>query len=83
MAYECALPPSLLMIHPMFHVSMLKKYLPDKSYKLQHEELDVQPDLSYEEEAMHILDRFVNTLYRKEVPLVMVLQSWQGVEKAT
>lgn len=56
MAYECVLPPSLSAIHPMFHVSMLKKYLSDKSHKLQHEELDVQPDLFYEEEAMHILD---------------------------
>lgn len=52
-------------------------------YKLsQYEEFDVWPDLSYEEEAMWILDRSMKILHRKEVPLVKVFWSWQGVEEA-
>lgn len=69
-------------VHRMFHVSMLKNYVPDGSHKLQYEELDVRPDLYYEE-ATWILDRSMKTLCRKEVPLVKVLWSWQGVEEVT
>ena len=82
-AYEIALPPSLAAVHPVFHVSMLRRYIPGGSQCLQHEELEVRPDLSYEEEAVRILNRSVKTLRRKEVPLVKVLWSRQGVEEAT
>jgi len=30
-AYRLALPPALLGVHDIFHVSMLKKYIPDPS----------------------------------------------------
>ena len=29
MTYKLALPPSLSAVHPVFHVSMLRKYIPD------------------------------------------------------
>ena len=51
-AYELALPPSLSAVHPIFHISMLRRYVPDGSHRLQNEDLEVRPDLSYEEEAM-------------------------------
>ena len=82
-AYELALPPSLLAVHPVFYVSILRRYVPDGSHRLQHEDLEVRPDLSYEEEAMQILDRSVKPLRRKEVSLVKVLWSRQGVQEAT
>lgn len=74
-AYKLALPPSLLAVHLVFHVSMLKKYMPDGLNRLQYEELYVFPDLSYEEEATLILDRLVKTLC-KEMLLVKVLYLW-------
>lgn len=40
MAYELALPPSLLVVHLVFHVSMLKKSMLDGSHILD-EELDI------------------------------------------
>ena len=82
-AYELALPPSLSAVHPVFHVSMFRRYVPDGSHRLQHEELEVRPDLSYEEEVVRITDRSVRTLRRREVPLVKVLWSRQGVEEST
>ena len=33
-AYKLALPPSLSAVHPVFHVSMLRKYIPDESHVL-------------------------------------------------
>ena len=38
--------------------------------------------MPYEEEAVRILDRSMKTLRHKDVPMVKVLWSWQGVEEA-
>ena len=32
--YRLALPPNLSQVHPMFHVSMLRKYISDSSHVL-------------------------------------------------
>lgn len=47
------------------------------------EGLDVRLDLSYEEEVVQILDYSLRTLCCREVPLVKVLCSKQGVEETT
>ncbi|CAL2246654.1 unnamed protein product [Prunus armeniaca] len=36
-AYRLALPPELSRIHDIFHVFMLRKYVPDPSYILEHQ----------------------------------------------
>ncbi|XP_073061824.1 uncharacterized protein [Primulina eburnea] len=40
-AYRLALPPDLDRMHNVFHVSMLRKYLPNPSHVLRHESLDL------------------------------------------
>jgi hypothetical protein len=54
-AYQVALPPSLSVIHNVFHVSMLWKYVSDTSYVLEVESLQVREDLSYKEFLIGIL----------------------------
>ena len=48
-AYELALPPSMDRIHPVFHVSILRKYLHDESHVLEPQSIDINQDLSYVE----------------------------------
>ena len=48
-AYELRLPSELASVHPVFHVSMLKKCIGDPVYILPIEGLDVDEVLSYEE----------------------------------
>ena len=50
MAYQLALPPELAKLHDLFHVSMLRKYRSNKSHILLVQEIQVQEDLSYDEE---------------------------------
>ena len=72
-AYELALPPQMQHIHNVFHVSMLRKYNPDASHVIEYEPLEIQPDLSYVEQPIEILDRKEKALRNKIVPLVKVL----------
>ena len=82
-AYRLAFPPRLSAVHPVFHVSLLWRYVSDPSHQISFEELELRPDLSYEEEAVRILRRYSKVLRRKEVPLVKILWSRHGVEEAT
>ncbi|XP_062088700.1 uncharacterized protein LOC133795260 [Humulus lupulus] len=81
-AYKLALPPELSDVHDVFHVSMLKKYIPDSSHVLQHEVIQVDKDLTYEEKPVQILDRKNKVLRNKEIPLVKVLWRSQTIEEA-
>ena len=72
-AYELALPAEIASIHPVFHVSMLKKCLGDPASILPVEALGVYEDLSYEEVPIEILGWQVKRLRNKEVATVKVL----------
>ena len=61
-AYRLALPPELAKLHDVFHVSMLRRYHSDESHILPVQEIQVQEDLSYDEEPKTILAREVKHL---------------------
>ena len=71
-AYRLALPPLLERVHNVFHISQLRKYVKDESHVLDRSELELQPDLSYTEQPMAILDRSVMTLKNRAISLVLV-----------
>jgi hypothetical protein len=48
-AYQLELPPQLLDVHDVFHVSQLKKYLHALKEQIPMEDLDAREDLSYQE----------------------------------
>ena len=58
-AHELALRIELAAIHPVFHVSMLRKYLLNDSHVLQSPAIEVDPRMTYVEEPIAILDRQV------------------------
>ena len=47
-AYRLALPPELVKIHNVFHVSMLRRYRSDPSHVVSSEMIELRPDLTYE-----------------------------------
>ncbi|KAA0060279.1 pol protein [Cucumis melo var. makuwa] len=51
-AYRLALPPSLSTVHDVFHVSMLRKYVPDPSHVVDYEPLEIDENLSYAEQPV-------------------------------
>ncbi|KAA3473726.1 reverse transcriptase [Gossypium australe] len=82
-AYQLELPAELNQIHDVFHVSMLRRYRSDPSHVMPVAEIEVNLDLSFEEEPVQILDRDVKVLRRKSVPLAKVLWQNHGTEEAT
>ncbi|WMV30480.1 hypothetical protein MTR67_023865 [Solanum verrucosum] len=82
-AYELELPQKLAAVHPVFHISMLKKCMVDPSLIIPTEVIDINDSLSYEEIPIQIVDRQVRKLRTKEVALVKVLWRNQFVEEAT
>ncbi|KAA3470452.1 DNA/RNA polymerases superfamily protein [Gossypium australe] len=82
-AYQLELPAELSQIHDVFHVSMLRRYRSDPSHVVAVEEIEVNSDLTTEEEPVQILDRDVKVLRKNSVPLVKVLWRNHGMEEAT
>ena len=78
-----ALPLSLEEVHNVFYVSQLRRYIRDESHVLDYSELELQPDLSYTEQPMAIVDRSVKTLKNRTIPLVLVSWNRHSPREAT
>ncbi|MCF7184095.1 hypothetical protein, partial [Corynebacterium parakroppenstedtii] len=61
-AYELELPADLGGVHPVFHVSMLRKCIGDPSRVFPVDDIQVTEELTYEEQPVAILDRQVRKL---------------------
>ena len=59
-------------MHPVFHMSMLKKYHGDGNYITRWDSVLLDENLSYEEEPVAILDREVCKLRSKEIASIKV-----------
>jgi len=75
-AYRVGLPPHLSNLHDVFHVSQLRKYVPDPSHVIQSDDVQVRDNLTVETLPVRIDDQKVKTLRGKEIPLVRVV--WDG-----
>ena len=64
-------------------MSMLRRYRFDESHILPVQDVQVQADLSYDEELKAIMAREVKQLRNKQVPLVKVLWQHHGRKEAT
>ncbi|CAN6725954.1 unnamed protein product [Malus baccata var. baccata] len=82
-AYRLALPSKLARVHNVFHVSMLRRYVSDSSHVIPHQPLEINPDLTYDEVLVNILDWKDKVLRNKIVQMVKVLWKNHSVEEAT
>ena len=81
--YRLDLPSNMSQVHPVFHVSMLRKYISDPSHVLQPQSVELNENLTFEEEPVAIVDYQVRQLRSKVIPKVKVLWGSNSVEEHT
>ena len=82
-AYRVALPPNLSNLHDVFHVSQLRKYVPDPSHVIEMDDIQVRDNLTVETMPLRIEDREIKSLRGKEIFLVKVVWIGAAGESAT
>ena len=72
-AYRLVLSLDLSMVHHVFHIFMLRKYIPDRSHVLAPQTIQLDEKLAYKEQPMAIVDRQVKKLRSKNISSVKVV----------
>ena len=83
LAYRVALPPALSNIHNVFHIFMLRKYVPDLTHILVAENLPIQEHLNYEKQPIKILYCKIKKLRNREIENEKVQGNHYTEAKAT
>ena len=71
--YEIALPPQLVNLHLMFHVSQLRRYVFDLAHVLESEDIQIREDLTVEVPPIALEESRVKERRGKPVNLVKVI----------
>ena len=66
-----------------FHVSFLKKYVHDPNHVINWDLIQVEPDVEFQTEPLHILDRKVTVLWNRAVGQVKVQWENYSPDEAT
>jgi hypothetical protein len=82
-AYQLELPPQLLDVHDVFHVSQLKKFLRVPEEQLPMEDLGAKEDLSHQEYPVKILETSERVTRNKKIRMCKVQWSHHTEEEAT
>ncbi|WVZ52030.1 hypothetical protein U9M48_003125 [Paspalum notatum var. saurae] len=82
-AYRLELPPHLAAVHGVFHVSQLKKCLRVPEEVIDTSQIQIQPDLTYQEQPIKILDQKQRSTRRRTINFYKVQWSSHSEEEAT
>ena len=82
-AYRLALPPTLSSVHNVFHVSMLRKFVPDPDHVVELQPILFDKNLTYAEHPLKILDVQVRKLRSREQKFLKIQWSRHSEAEAT
>jgi hypothetical protein len=70
LAYRLQLPESMAGVHPVFHVSMLRKYIRDPELKIEADPIIIQQDLTIDAQPVCVMRnrtiKYVNILWSNQ-----------------
>jgi hypothetical protein len=70
-------------VHNVFHISLLKKYIPDANHVIDWNVIQVDHEGVLQVHPVHILDQKIKQLQNRAVELVKVQWTWYSPEDAT
>jgi hypothetical protein len=73
----------LAIIHDVFHVSQLKKCVKVHTEIIEAQAIEIEPDLSYTEQPIQILDTKERVTSRKKIKMYKILWDHFTKEEAT
>jgi hypothetical protein len=82
-AYRIRLPSQLAAIHDVFHISKLKKCIKVLTEIVETRTIEIEPDLSYTEQPIQILDTKERVTRRKKIKMYKILWDHHTEEEAT
>ncbi|WVZ48713.1 LOW QUALITY PROTEIN: hypothetical protein U9M48_000132 [Paspalum notatum var. saurae] len=82
-AYQLELLPHLTAVHDVFHVSQLKKCLRVPKEVIDTSQIQIEPDLTYEEHPIKILDQKQRSTRRRTINFYKVQWNNHSEEEAT
>ena len=82
-AYQLELPPHLSQVHDVFHVSQLRRCFKDPIREVEHDLIELQPDLSYQEHPSRILDQSERKTRNKTTKFLKLQWSNHSEDEAT
>jgi hypothetical protein len=83
LAYRLQLPESMAGVHPVFHVSMLRKYIRDPELKIEADPIIIQQDLTIEAQPVHVLEFSERVMRNRTIKYIKILWSNQTEREAT
>jgi hypothetical protein len=82
-AYKIRLPSQLAAIHDVFHIFQLKKCIKVPTKIVETRAIEIEPDLSYTEQPIQILDTKERVTRRKKIKMYKILWDHHTEEEAT
>jgi hypothetical protein len=82
-AYRLRLPTQLATIHDVFNISQLKKCIKVPTEIIEQQAIEIEPDLSYIEQPLQILDTKERSTRRKKIKMYKILWDHHTIEEAT
>jgi hypothetical protein len=82
-AYRIRLPSQLAAVHDVFHISQLKKCIKVHTEIVEAPTIEIEPDLSYTEQPIQILDTKERVTRRKKIKMYKILWDHHTEEEAT
>jgi hypothetical protein len=82
-ANRICLPSQLAAIHDVFHISQLKKCIKVHTEIIEAPTIEIEPDLSYTEQPIQILDTKERVTRNKKIKMYKILWDHHTEEEAT
>ena len=82
-AYSLDLPPALSSVHSVFHVSMLRKFVPDPDQIIELQPIRFDKNLTYAEHPIKIFDTQERKLRNRELKFLKIQWSRHSEAEAT